>query len=146
MKSIKYISLLKNFASKMVKIWFFGNIGKVGKIAKFCKYCHFLFSMCFKHKNTLCVQSSLTNINFWRIYSIFNLQGFYHKKCAIFDDVIKIYMGGPKFQVIFSCSRINFRNFHTNREDKKSFFTVLFQIEIALGTLYPSLRQIGLRS
>ena len=45
---------------------------------------------------------------------------------------------GPKFEnLFFSCSRIHFRNCHTNSKDNNYFFTVLFQIEIAVGTLCP---------
>ena len=47
-------------------------------------------------------------------------------------------MRRPKFEIFFfKCSSINFRNCHTKHKDRNDFFTVLFQIEIAVGTLCP---------
>ena len=44
-----------------------GKLEISGKSRVFAKTVNFLFSMCFEHVNTLCVQISLKNINFWGI-------------------------------------------------------------------------------
>ena len=46
------------------KSGFWGKSEKSGKSGTFVKIVVFLFSMCFKHKNTLCVQISSKNIDF----------------------------------------------------------------------------------
>ena len=43
---------------------FLGKSEKSGKSGNFVKIVVFLFSMCFKHKNKLCVQISSKNIDF----------------------------------------------------------------------------------
>ena len=52
-----------------------------------------------------------------------------------FDHVVKNRVWGPKFETYFSCSWMNFRNSHTNSKGKNYFAIILFQIEIAVGTL-----------
>ena len=98
------------------------------KSRTFVRIAIFSFSMCFKHKNTFLI------FEWIRAFSIY----WPWKNAPQFYDLIGGHVKGLEFEsLFFSCSWIDFRNCHTNSKAKNYFFTVLFQIEIALGTLSP---------
>ena len=78
---------------------FLGKSEISGKSGIFLKIVVFLFSMCFEHKNTLCVQISPKNI------AISIYKGLTMKKWSQFDDAIRGHVRGPRFEnLLFSCS------------------------------------------
>ena len=114
-------------------------LGKLEISGNFAKTFIFLFSMCFKHNNTLLCPNFVEK--YWFLKKLEHLQFIRvwpWKNGPKFDDVIGGHVRGPKFEnLLFSCSWINFRSCHTKSKDKNYFFAVLFQIEISEGTLCP---------